>query len=218
MAPLHVYGVCFHFIWPLLHSRHLSASIFRHCTRSYCRFKMLTRLGLQNSVRSFTRHSNAGLTLSNTQASAQFGFAKSAIVNYNRSFCQYSARYNSPDIKITSEELFRYTEGRWLVGDDLQQELRYVKFDVHELCRRAAEDIGDGTKVIRVEKLPSVNSRVLLLTMSDGKEFIAKIKCPITGVMMLSTLSEVTMLAFRMSLLQCPTLEDICSICLIFLL
>ncbi|KAJ5975041.1 hypothetical protein N7481_008748 [Penicillium waksmanii] len=157
---------------------------------------MLTRLSLRGSVRSIIRCSSASLTPGYSQAPVQHGFTKAFIARSNRSYCQSSPRFNSPDIKITSEELFRYTEGRWLVGDDLNQELRYVKFDVHELCRRAAEDVGDGTKVIRVDKIPSLNSRVLLLTMDDGKEIIAKIKCPITGPVMMTTISEVTILAF----------------------
>lgn len=102
-----------------------------------------------------------------------------------------------------------------MVGDDLNQELRYVKFDVHELCRRAAEDVGDGTKVIRVDKIPSLNSRVFLLTMDDEKEIIAKVKCPITGPVMMTTISEATTLAFRMY--QFLALYDLFSLCLIFI-
>ncbi|KAJ5392521.1 phosphotransferase family protein [Penicillium cosmopolitanum] len=117
------------------------------------------------------------------------------------------------DIKITSKELFRYTEGRWLVGDDLNQELRYVKFDVHELCRRAAEDVGDGTKVIRVDKIPSLNSRVFLLTMDDEKEIIAKVKCPITGPVMMTTISEATTLAFLDGMTSIRVPEVYCLEC-----
>lgn len=50
-----------------------------------------------------------------------------------------------------SEDLFRYTSGRWLVDEKAQQLLRYVKFDLDSLCRLAAEHFSDATMCSRCQ-------------------------------------------------------------------
>lgn len=160
---------------------------------------MLSRPCLRKSVRLVPISSTLELASRTGQAAARYGLARVTSRSPNRSFCQTASNGNSANIKITSDELFKYTEGRWLADDKTNQGLRYVKFDVHELCRQAAETVGDGTKVVRVDRLPAFNSRVLLLTMEDGKEVIAKIRCPIAGPVILTIASEVATIAFGIS-------------------
>lgn len=97
-----------------------------------------------------------------------------------------------------SEDIFRYTSGRWLADERAQQQLRYVKFDLDCLCRLAAAHFGDATKCVRVVKLEGSFNKALLLTMDDGNEVIAKIPCPNAGPPSLTTASEVATLKFRM--------------------
>lgn len=97
-----------------------------------------------------------------------------------------------------SEDLFRYTSGRWLVDERAQQQLRYVKFDLDSLCRLAAAHFGDAAKCVRVIKLEGSFNKALLLTMDDGNEVIAKIPCPNAGPPSFTTASEVATLKFRM--------------------
>ena len=96
-----------------------------------------------------------------------------------------------------SEDLFRYTSGRWLVDERAQQQ-RYVKFDLDSLCRLAAAYFGDVTKYVRVVKQEGSFTKALLLTTDDGNEVIAKILCPNAGPLSLTTASEVATLNFRM--------------------
>jgi hypothetical protein len=96
-----------------------------------------------------------------------------------------------------SEDLYRYTSGRWLVDEKAQQQLRYVKFDLNSLCRLAAAHFSDATKCVRFVKLEGSFNKALLLTMDDGNEVIAKIPCPNSGPPSLTTASEVATLKFR---------------------
>lgn len=96
------------------------------------------------------------------------------------------------------EDLFRYTSGRWLLEEKAQQQLRYVRFDLESLCRRAAAYFSDATRCVRVVKLEGNFNKALLLTMDDGNEVIAKIPCPNAGPPSITTASEVATLKFRM--------------------
>ncbi|KAJ5542923.1 hypothetical protein N7535_005345 [Penicillium sp. DV-2018c] len=98
-----------------------------------------------------------------------------------------------------SEDLFRYTSGRWLVDEKAQQQLRYVEFDLDSLCRLAAAHFSDTTKCVRVVKLEGSFNKALLLTMDDGNEVIAKVPCPNAGPPSLTTASEVATLKFLRS-------------------
>ncbi|KAJ5803760.1 uncharacterized protein N7518_000063 [Penicillium psychrosexuale] len=99
---------------------------------------------------------------------------------------------------VKSDDLFRYTSGRWLIDEKAQQQLRFVKFDLDGLCRLAASYFGDATKCVRVVKLEGNFNKALLLAMDDGNEVIAKIPCSNAGPPSLTTASEVATLKFRM--------------------
>ncbi|RDW64359.1 uncharacterized protein DSM5745_09770 [Aspergillus mulundensis] len=98
-----------------------------------------------------------------------------------------------------SKDLFRYTSGRWLVDEKVQQQARYVKFNLDQLCRLAATQFSDTAKCTRVVKLEGNFNKALLLTMDDGNEVIAKLPCPNAGPQSLTTASEVATLKFLQS-------------------
>ncbi|KAK2767010.1 hypothetical protein FQN54_006327 [Arachnomyces sp. PD_36] len=77
----------------------------------------------------------------------------------------------------TSDLLFPYTHGRWLVNEKKELADRYVEFDVHELCRRAASIFGDSVRCMNIDKIEGDSYKVLVLTMDDGNEVVAKIPC-----------------------------------------
>ncbi|RHZ51896.1 hypothetical protein CDV55_102552 [Aspergillus turcosus] len=90
-----------------------------------------------------------------------------------------------------SEPFYQYTSGRWLWNEDAQLAVRYVKFNIKELCRIAAASVG-STSCTDVTKLTEGNfNKVLLLTTDDGKEVIAKIPNPNAGYPHFLTASEV---------------------------
>jgi hypothetical protein len=76
-----------------------------------------------------------------------------------------------------SDDLFRYTSGRWLVDKKAQQQLRYMKFDLNRLCRLAVAHFCDVAKCIRFLKLEGSFNKALLITMDDGNEVIVEF-CP----------------------------------------
>lgn len=109
---------------------------------------------------------------------------------------------------ITSEDLFRYTNGRLLAGEEAQQSKRYVRFEVDGLCDVIAGISGtrDPSPVSRIEKMEGGFSKALLVTTLDGSEYIVKIPCPNAGrPMYCCTASEVAVLNFgKTSPLESP--------------
>ncbi|KAJ5101759.1 kinase-like domain-containing protein [Penicillium alfredii] len=98
---------------------------------------------------------------------------------------------------ISKEELFKYTNGRFLSEEDRQLSKRYVRFDVDRLCDVIASIPGAGPlQVSKIEKMEGGFSKALLVTTADGSEFIVKIPCPNAGRPMYCTASEVAVLAW----------------------
>lgn len=94
------------------------------------------------------------------------------------------------------DALHRFTSGRWLWGEREQLAARYVKFDLQRLCRIAASSIGSNA-CAKVVKLPEAQyNKVLLLTMDDGKEAIARLRNPNAGRPHYTTASEVATMNF----------------------
>ncbi|KAL2060796.1 hypothetical protein VTL71DRAFT_8848 [Oculimacula yallundae] len=94
---------------------------------------------------------------------------------------------------IVQEDLFRYTNGRFLAAEDTQCRRRYLKFNVQKLCDVAAA-LGDPSPVIQIDKMEGGFSKALLLRRADGQECIAKLPCPNAGPSHLTTASEVAVL------------------------
>jgi hypothetical protein len=92
--------------------------------------------------------------------------------------------------------LYQYTAGRWLWNEEKQLNARYVPFNVDALCSIAARAVGSAS-CTDITKLTEGNfNKVLLLTMCDGKEVIAKIPNPNAGHAGFITASEVATMDF----------------------
>ena len=73
---------------------------------------------------------------------------------------------------------------------------RYVRYDVNELARLAVEAVGSKT-CVSIEKCPDVmHNKVLLLTMDDGTQAIAKVPNLNAGRPHFTTASEVATMDF----------------------
>ncbi|OQD61137.1 hypothetical protein PENPOL_c018G10343 [Penicillium polonicum] len=94
------------------------------------------------------------------------------------------------------EELFVYTNGRFLVDEKHQLDRRYVKFDLDALCSTAATVGGKSSPITAIEKMEGGFSKVLLMQKENGTEVIAKIPCRIAGPAVLTTECEVGVLEF----------------------
>ena len=97
----------------------------------------------------------------------------------------------SPSQDCDEESIYRYTSGRWVWNEKEQLSCRYIKFNITELTRIAAQ-VTRSKSCIQVQKLPEGNfSKVFLITMDDGKEVIAKLPNPNAGRAHFTTASEV---------------------------
>lgn len=97
---------------------------------------------------------------------------------------------------ITRDELFQYTNGRFLVREKQQRASRYVKFNLEKLCEIAASAGHSISPIRAVEKLEGGFSKALLMQKEDGTELVAKIPCPNAGSARYTTASEVAILEY----------------------
>ena len=95
-----------------------------------------------------------------------------------------------------NEDYFRFTRGRFVADEQYEMSQRYVRFDLDELARLAAEAVGSKF-CISIEKYPDgMYNKALLLTMDDGTQAVAKIPNPNAGRPHLTTASEVATMEF----------------------
>ncbi|RAL14787.1 aminoglycoside phosphotransferase family protein [Aspergillus homomorphus CBS 101889] len=100
-----------------------------------------------------------------------------------------------------SDDLFRYTSGRWLWNEEQRLQDRFVAFNVSELQTVAANSIG-ANKCVSITKLAEGGSnRAFLLKMDDGRSVIAKLPYPIAGPKYYTTASEVATMDFARTVL-----------------
>ncbi|KKZ63150.1 hypothetical protein EMCG_02527 [[Emmonsia] crescens] len=108
------------------------------------------------------------------------------------------------DSKHDLEALNRFTSGRWLWGEPQQLACRYVKFDMPNLLKLAASVIGSKSCAQVVKISEGQYNKVFLLTMSDGREVIAKLPNPNAGRPHFTTASEVATMDFLRNVLHIP--------------
>lgn len=90
-----------------------------------------------------------------------------------------------------SEELHRYTRGRFVANEITEMKLRYAHFDLNHLASIAAHAVG-STTCVKVEKLAEGEfNKALFLKMDDGKEAVARVPNPNAGQEYFTTASEV---------------------------
>ena len=97
---------------------------------------------------------------------------------------------------ITENDLFQYTNGRFLTDEKQQFLKRRVKFDVRKLCDVVTSLTKTGAPVCRIEKKEGGFSKALLMTTEDGMEVVAKIPFPNAGRARYSTASEAAVLQY----------------------
>ncbi|OBT60770.1 hypothetical protein VE03_09755 [Pseudogymnoascus sp. 23342-1-I1] len=97
---------------------------------------------------------------------------------------------------IGREELFAYTNGHFLIDEQRQLELRYVKFDVDALCDVSAAAGPESSPVTAIEKMEGGFSKAFLMKRKNGTEVIAKLPCRNAGPPKSTTASEVAILQY----------------------
>ncbi|KAH7381591.1 kinase-like domain-containing protein [Pyrenochaeta sp. MPI-SDFR-AT-0127] len=106
--------------------------------------------------------------------------------------------------RIDREELFKYTNGRFLANEKKAVDRRYVNFDIDRLCAIAASTGSQHSPVRTIEKMEGGFSRALLLSKDDGSEIVAKIPFSIAGPPKYTTASEVAVLQYLHTHTQVP--------------
>jgi hypothetical protein len=100
--------------------------------------------------------------------------------------------------KSTSrDELFAYTNGRFLVNEAHACNRRFVRFNVDQLCSVAASVGGPLSPIQAIEKLEGGFSKAILMRKENGREIVVKIPFPIAGPPKYTTASEVAVLHYR---------------------
>ena len=99
-------------------------------------------------------------------------------------------------LPISEDELFQYSNGRFLVDEKNQILKRRVNFDVQKLCDVVRTVTKDGAQVSKIDKMEGGFSKALLITTEGGAEVVAKIPCPNAGRAMYSTASEAAVLQY----------------------
>ncbi|KAG6057669.1 hypothetical protein E4U17_001090 [Claviceps sp. LM77 group G4] len=98
-------------------------------------------------------------------------------------------------------ELYSFTSGRFVENEEHELAQRYRSFDILELARRAARAV-QADSCLRIEKFPDgFYNRILLLTLGNGKEVVAKIPNPNAGRPHFTTASEVATMKFAREVL-----------------
>ncbi|KAG6092770.1 hypothetical protein E4U30_004966 [Claviceps sp. LM220 group G6] len=93
-------------------------------------------------------------------------------------------------------ELFSFTSGRFVQNEEQELAQRYREFNINELARRAARAV-QADRCLSIKKLPDgFYNRILLLTMDNGKEVVAKIPSPNSGRPHFTIASEVATMKF----------------------
>ena len=98
---------------------------------------------------------------------------------------------------ISREDVFRYTNGRFLADEVAQIAKRYVRFDLDKLCDLVTSVSGSQkSPVCKIDKMEGGFSKALLMMMENGSEVVVKIPCSNAGRPMYSTASEVAVLNY----------------------
>lgn len=124
----------------------------------------------------------------------------------HRAFCS-SARENLANTRETpvrctqpkmpkNEDFYRFTRARFVCNEIHEMSQRYVRYNIDQLARLAAAAVGSKT-CVSIQKCPDgMHNKVLLLTMDDGIQAIAKVPNPNAGRPHFTTASEVATMDF----------------------
>jgi hypothetical protein len=99
------------------------------------------------------------------------------------------------DFSCTAE-IFNFTKGRFVTNEQHELAQRHRTFNVKELAQHAARTVK-ADRCLSIKKYPDgMYNRVLLLSMDNGKEVVAKIPNPNSGQPHFTTASEVATMKF----------------------
>jgi hypothetical protein len=99
------------------------------------------------------------------------------------------------DLSCTAE-IFNFTKGRFVANEQHELAQRHRTFNVRELAQQAARAVK-ADRCLSIKKFPDgMYNRVLLLSMDNGKEVVAKIPNPNSGQPHFTTASEVATMKF----------------------
>ncbi|KAL9103362.1 MAG: hypothetical protein Q9163_001574 [Psora crenata] len=103
-----------------------------------------------------------------------------------------------------NKELYRFTRARFVCNEEYETSQRYVRYDVNQLARLAAEAVG-SKNCVSIENCPDgMHNKVLLLNMDDGAQAIAKVPYANAGKPHFTTASEVATMDFARNVLGTP--------------
>lgn len=71
---------------------------------------------------------------------------------------------------ISEEDLYRYTNGHFLINEEHQYRQRYLKFDVSQLCDVAAAVGGTKSPIVAIEKMEGGFCKALLMRKADDRK------------------------------------------------
>lgn len=95
---------------------------------------------------------------------------------------------------VPPDDLFRYTNGRFLVNEEYELAKRYSPFDIGALCQLVSSIIN--SPVATIDKREGGHNKALFMTGENGETVIAKIPCPNIVPHEYGTASEVAVLKF----------------------
>lgn len=96
---------------------------------------------------------------------------------------------------ISLDQLYRYTNGSFLINEANALSRRRLQFNVDEICSLVSK-IGSESAVDEIEKMEGGFSTALLLKKTDGSELVAKLPFKIAGPPHYTTASEVAVLKY----------------------
>ncbi|GAB1206445.1 hypothetical protein APSETT445_005133 [Aspergillus pseudonomiae] len=107
---------------------------------------------------------------------------------------------------IQYEQLFEYTNGRFLVNEKHELSKRYAKFDLDALCTVVSSLPSVSSPISQIDKLEGGFNKALLMTAENGNEVTTKIPCPSVVPAEYSTASEAASLEYGLTHAQHSTL------------
>ncbi|CAG8239215.1 unnamed protein product [Penicillium salamii] len=112
---------------------------------------------------------------------------------------------SSPTDWNSNDEFFKFTRGRFVVGEEENLRKRKIRFDLNRLASVAADSVG-ATQCISIEKYPDgMFNKAFLMSMDNGRELVAKVPNPNAGIPHFTTASEVATMDFARNILDTPT-------------
>lgn len=112
--------------------------------------------------------------------------------------CNPSVLFTSAGKRVTEEELFRYSNGRFLVNEGYERAKRYSRFNVGALCDQVSSLPSVNSPIVRITKKEGGYNKALVMKAENGRTVLAKIPCNNIVPRRYATASEVAVLKLGM--------------------